>query len=47
MMKAVKDRMLAEMDLVKTELAFRQAHIQLMTLVEDPRTLTPICHGNP
>jgi hypothetical protein len=33
MMAAVKNRMLAEVDFIKADLAYRQAYVQLMSLV--------------
>ena len=36
MMAAVKARMLAEVDFIKADLAYRQAYVQLMNLVGQP-----------
>jgi hypothetical protein len=33
MMRAAKERMLAEVEVVKADLAYRQAHVQLMSLL--------------
>jgi hypothetical protein len=33
LLKASKDRMLAELDAVKADLAYRQAYVQLMALI--------------
>ena len=39
LLKVSKDLALAQIDFVKAELAFRQAHVQLMTVIEDPGSL--------
>jgi hypothetical protein len=41
LMAAVKARMLADVDLAKAELAYREAHVQVMTLVGTPHNSGP------
>jgi len=45
--KASRDLAEAQVAYVKGELAFRQAHVQLMSLIQDPGTWTPSAYGAP